>query len=367
MSREPNLGETPRERAIRLAKEAQTNKPAAGGGNGGNGGAGETNQGKRKVKSFRYPTDTLTETSDYMQIQVVKYTPPGIGLQGGDAVNSLKIGAVFTGAANNSEVSNRKRSKEKTLAFIQLPIPAKIGDTNIASWNDGKMNAVAQFAGGFVNELMANPSGSLNPLDYLREGLTAIQNAAKGIAGNAGGLVNLGQDFLTNMAINMIPGANVSFNEFLARNRGVVVNPNMEFLFNGPSLRNFGFMYTFVPRNHKEAEEVKQIIRTFKQAMSPRSNIDAFGKDQLFGGFLQSPDVFKIRYMSGNKEHPFLNKFKFCAMTQCEVQYNGAGQGYVSYDDGTPVVITMQLAFTELTPVYHEDYDSEFGRGGVGF
>ena len=363
--RAANLGESPRERTQRLAREAQTNKPAATDTQK----AAETNRNKTKVKSLRYPSDTLTETSDYMQIQVVKYTPPGVGLQGADAFLAGTKGAgSFEFRPDNGDTTNRKRAKEKTIAFIQLPIPGQIGDRNAASWNNGEMSGLAAAAGSLVQQLMANPDKSINPVDFVTQGLNTLRQAGKGIAGQAGGLVGLGQDFLTNMAINLIPGANVSFNQFLARNRGVVINPNTEFLFNGPTLRNFAFAYTFVPRNNKEAEEVKQIIRTFKQTMAPRSNVDSFGGGQnLFGGLLQSPDVYKIRYMSGNKQHPFLNKFKFCALTQCEVQYNGAGQGYVSYDDGTPVVITMQLAFTELTPIYQEDYDSEQGQGGVGF
>ena len=40
---------------------------------------------------------------------------------------------------------------------------------------------------------------------------------------------------------------------------------------------------------------------------------------------------------------------------------------YASYDDGTPVAMTMVLRFGELTPIYAEDYDSEFAQGGVGF
>jgi hypothetical protein len=353
-------------RRVEEARRSDTNKPRPNASEA----AREEQRNKTKVKTFRYPADTLTESSDYMQIQVVKYTPPGIGLQGADAVLAgQQSPGSFEFRPDNGDSANRKRAKEKTVAFIQLPMPAQLGDTKRTNWTDGKLPGLAAAAGSLVQQFMKNPSGkAVSDMESLQGALNVARNAAAGMAGQAGGLVGLGQDFLTNMAINMIPGANVSFDQFLARNRGVVINPNTEFLFNGPSLRNFGFMYTFVPRNHREAEDVKGIIRTFKQTMSPRSNIDAFGQGQnLFGGLLQSPDVYKIRYMSGNLEHPFLNKFKFCALTDMDVQYNGAGQGYVSYDDGTPVVVTMQLRFTELTPIYYEDYDGELGRGGVGY
>ena len=353
-------------RRVEEARKSDTNKPRPNASEA----AREEQRNKTKVKTFRYPADTLTESSDYMQIQVVKYTPPGVGLQGADAVLAGQANAAnFEFRPDNGDSANRRRSKEKTVAFIQLPIPADLSSVNSANWQDGKLPGLAAAAGSLVERFMKNPNDKLVPdAESLQGALNNIRNAAAGVAGQAGGLIGLGQDFLTSMAINMIPGANVSFDQFLARKRGVVINPNVEFLFGGPALRNFSFYYTFFPRNHREAEDVKGIIRTFKQTMSPRSNVDAFGQGQnAFGGLLQAPDVYKIRYMSGNLEHPFLNKFKFCALTQCSVQYNGGTGGYVSYDDGTPVVITMQLSFTELTPIYYEDYDGELGRGGVGY
>lgn len=347
------------------AAQSQTNQPAATDTQK----AAQNNKSKRKVKQLRYPTETLTETSDYMQIQVVKYTPPGIGIQDGEAFLAGKLqGSIGFKGAQTSETENRKRAKEKTLAYIQLPIPTSVKDVNQANWDKGELSVVGQLAGGLIKQFMKNPSGKVLPdMASFTGAMNVIGNAARGLSGSAGGIVNVGQDALTTLAINMIPGANISFSEFQARTRGIVLNPNMEFLFKGPALREFSFFYTFVARNPQEGEVIKQIIRTFKQSMAPRSNIDALGGDQLFGAFLQSPDVFKIRYMSGNKEHPFLNKFKFCALTRCDINYNAAGEGYVSYEDGTPIIMTMGLTFNELTPVYNEDYDSEFGRGGVGF
>jgi hypothetical protein len=100
--------------------------------------------------------------------------------------------------------------------------------------------------------------------------------------------------------------------------------------------------------------------------MAPKSNTTALGSN-LAGGFLQTPDVFKIRYMSGSRQNPFLNKFKFCALQDMAVDYTAVGQGYMSYENGTPVATTITLQFVELSPVYAEDYDSEEGSTGVGF
>jgi len=89
------------------------------------------------------------------------------------------------------------------------------------------------------------------------------------------------------------------------------------------------------------------------------------------GVFLKAPDVFLLRYLSNGKDHPFLNSFKPCALTNMSVNYTGAGT-YATYGDGTPVNIKVSLTFKEINPIYAEDYDEGnlFGNDagkGVGF
>ena len=82
------------------------------------------------------------------------------------------------------------------------------------------------------------------------------------------------------------------------------------------------------------------------------------------GLFIKAPDVFQLKFMKGQGEHPFLYKIKQCALTNMNVTYDGAG-AYATYGDGTPVKMTLQLSFRELSPVYTEDYDE--AGAGVGF
>ena len=324
----------------------------------------------------RYPLDTLTGSSDYMQFQVVKYTPPGVRLANfasEDIARAGRSGAsfrdnVFRTSSTEDSISSslRSRPKENSKGFVILPMPLKIGDRNQVGYNSGNLNSLAAAAGSMLETLMANPDKNLDIGGFVGNVQTMFKQLGGLVGGNMGGLATLGGDIATNLGINLIPGTNVGLNDLLARNRGVIINPNMEFLFQGPKLRSFQFLFTLIPRSEREATEVKNIIRVFKRHMAPKSNTTALGSN-LAGGFLQTPDVFKIRYMSGSAQNPFLNKFKFCALESMEVNYTGAGRGYASYDDGTPVVITMTLQFNELTPVYAEDYDSEDGSTGVGF
>ena len=82
--------------------------------------------------------------------------------------------------------------------------------------------------------------------------------------------------------------------------------------------------------------------------------------------FLKTPNIFKLRYRSGRKDHPFLNKFKQWFLSDMSTSYTGDGV-YATYDDATPVSIIMDLSFKEIQPIYDIDYDEGPGTGAVGY
>jgi hypothetical protein len=159
-------------------------------------------------------------------------------------------------------------------------------------------------------------------------------------------------------------------NQYTSRATGTVFNQNVEVLFNGVTMRPaFQFSWDMVPRSEEEAATIKEIIRTFKTNMAPEK-----GNPNTPGGglFVKAPNIFKLEYMSGGKEHPFLHRFKPCALTQMSVNYNGSNQ-YASYPDATPVHMNLTLQFQELSPIYRENYyqnenvNQPFKFKGTGF
>ena len=129
-------------------------------------------------------------------------------------------------------------------------------------------------------------------------------------------------------------------------------------------MRSFPYSITFSPRSPKESDVVKAIIRSLKMSMAPKAG-EYNGSAQ--GIFLQSPDLFQLKYLKDGEEHPFLNKMKLTALTGMNVNYTNAGT-YASYEDGTPVNIRMDLTFKEINPIYFEDYLPGHGAGqGVGY
>ena len=136
----------------------------------------------------------------------------------------------------------------------------------------------------------------------------------------------------------------------LTRKTGAIVNPNMELLFNAPQLRPFAFTYRLSPRNREESVMVKKIIRMFKQSMSVKRTESTL--------FLKSPDTYQLKWLTGfgkKNEHEFLPRIKECALQGFNVNYTPDGN-YATYEDTSMVAYEIQFQFSELEPVYNDDY-----------
>ena len=68
------------------------------------------------------------------------------------------------------------------------------------------------------------------------------------------------------------------------------MNPNLELLFTGPTLRPFNFTFKMSPRDKGESIVVKKIIRLFKQSSAVQTTPS--------GLFLKSPDAYTIKYLT---------------------------------------------------------------------
>ena len=77
--------------------------------------------------------------------------------------------------------------------------------------------------------------------------------------------------------------------------------------------------------------------------------------------FIKSPHTFFLSYRQGTEIHPFLNKFKECALTALSVNYTPDGN-YATYYDGSMISYQVTMSFQELEPVFDSDYEG--GAGG---
>jgi len=328
---------------------------------------------KRQGGILRYPLESMTQHTDYLQIDIEKYEAIGsnyITSTGSD--DRYVIGNARQNRAGR--VSSSKLAKKPLInaGTIILPIPSNLQDTNNVNYGESSLNGLAAVGVSAVEEGMIGlgnfiGSGGADKIDFTKFKAN-IEN--KLIAGLGGGdedaAFTTASDIVAKKLISeavSIFGGNVTTNQLISRESGEILNPNMELLFNDVTIRNFRFSFKFTPRNPKEAEQVKLIIRAFKRNMAPQAQGGISGAGNFF---LRAPNVFKLRYRSGNKDHPFLNKFKQCFLTDVQTTYTGEGV-YTTYDDGTPVSIILDLSFKEIQPIYDLDYDKTPGTGAVGY
>ncbi len=311
-----------------------------------------------KIKSrggiLRYPLEAMTDSTDYLQIDIAEYTSIGQrteALAGGTLISipgnrqTKKKSGVPGGLTTQSLVNK---------GTILLQIPANLQDGNSVSYGDSKMNSIVGAAVGGAKNIMEGVGEALGKGDFSQAGEIAKQIASATVKDSNIGphAKNLVTTKLASAAVSAL-GGNVTVNQILARETGQIFNPNMELLFNGPTLRNFRFSFKMTPRSQNEAEQCKLIIRTFKMNMAPK----VVSGPNLF---LKTPNVFELRYKTGYKNHPFLHKFKQCFLTDVSVNYTGEGV-YATYENREPISMIMDLTFKELEPIYDIDYFDENG------
>ena len=300
-------------------------------------------QGRTDVKiagdGLRYPKDIATTSQDRIKFQVYDLVPRGDSNLTPDSINTDKkfnIGTTFPEPKTTP-------SKSPIDGPVFLPIQPTISDQNGVDWGSDNLNAIDSALYNISYKLITDTP------DY--EG---TRNTLSGISNN------IIQAFMQKKGRTQryIAGQAAGVNNILARTDNVVLNPNMELLFQGPTLRPFSFSFKLSPRDNRETIIVRKIIRYFKYYMSVRRENN--------GIFLRSPHVFKIEYQYKNKDaHPGINKIKTCALTNCSVDYTPLGS-YMTYDDGTMVSYNLTLQFQELTPVYQHDYDST-NESSIGY
>jgi len=257
---------------------------------------------------------------------------------------------------SNLGASDRGSEKGvKDVFSVELPIPQDINDSNTVTWGDDNMNIFMLAGLSAANSVLGSPGESF---EAAKEFLT---NKGIDLSALDAETQNAVRASVAGKAIDVM-GGQIRPNSAIGRASGMILNSNLELLFDSVNLRTFPFSINFSPRTPEESQMVKHIIRAFKSSMAAKKGIDEAGGQG--GVFLRAPDVYAIKYLHNGTQHPFLNSFKDCALTGMTVNYTNAGT-YTTYEDGTPVSIKMNLTFKELNPIYHEDYTNSIP--GVGF
>tara|TARA_B100000965_G_scaffold21365_1_gene16102 strand:- start:2370 stop:3758 length:1389 start_codon:yes stop_codon:yes gene_type:complete len=326
----------------------------------------ERGEASGSTGSLRYPNDdNITKESDYVLFEFGEYLPPfydlkqraNAGVPPGvdDSAVQIATGGSRYASYNESAVSFKPFEDDAKYRPIIMYMPQDVSTEYKTSWNAKAFSNVGR-------GVIAAANGDFDKLgDY---------NVPQGLRTAFASLFTQG--------VNSIPGigGNISLDDVTGATRGVILNPNVEVLFDRPDLREFGLKFKMTPHDKKEAQVIRTICNTFKRASLPgfgsvgkrdwekqslaeelvdagRSN-DA--DDPAIGGgnFITIPHQCRVSFMKGGNRHPYLTQYKTCAITRVQVNYTPDG-AYATYEDGSPVATELSLDFLETKLVFRDD------------
>ena len=129
---------------------------------------------------------------------------------------------------------------------------------------------------------------------------------------------------------------------------GRTVNPQLEVIYNAPTLREFNMDFRLVPRNSAESTTILAIIKNLKYFAAPTIPKNTGGR------YFIPPAQFELEfYDAENNQNIFLFRTKKCVLKDISVDFTGTG-GFQTFYDGSPVETRLTLQFQETVFIDRE-------------
>ena len=231
-----------------------------------------------------------------------------------------------TPANRSLQIAGQNFTKSKRT--IALYMPASVNAKYSMEFKEEEIGVMSEAIRGVIKQIQAGAGvGAALGSQANNLGTAATQ---KGI-----GLLN-----------SILPGAK----DLIAMERGTIIAPRMEVMFQGIGKRSFEFQFTMIHKNRAETYEIYRIVKEFKRAMTPSFRLNGSVRELSF------PDQFQIAYMHINKDNTFLNKIGRCYLESADVTYGG--DNFITHEpiDGgafgpsgaPPSKVVLSLSFKEI-------------------
>ena len=293
-----------------------------------------------KITKYEYKRQDINQSKSQRNVEKRKDNPTRQDTRHGKTYEEANIAG--DGVINSS----------KPLGSIFLPMP-KATDVNGVEWGKSELTISGLAALGAANALTAGGKFLARTDEEMKSDKEARELLVKRRELDGSAATEMGSALYTQAMSKLagtVFGVELDVDTVLARQGGRVLNPNAEMLFQGPVFRDFAFSFLMIARSQKEGETIRKILRFLKVGMAPKFRTTTY---------LKAPDVFTLEYKNGKGQDDLLktvNQFNpgGLALTTMNVDY--APNGYWSaYRDSQPVILKMDLNFTELRPIYEGD------------
>ena len=218
---------------------------------------------------------------------------------------------------------------------IAMYMPSSVQATYKSKYNDQQIGGLATAAAGLYRGVKAGESFGESLIRQLP--LIAEDLKNKGIK----------------IASTLLDGTGLAAGakEAIEISTGVVIADRMELAFENVERRSFSYDFKMIPKNAREADEIRKIVFAFKANMLP----------EMVGGrnreTMTVPNTFNIQYMYKGKENDYTHRVSECFLDNVSVTYGG--DRYKTFephaDDGAPPVETsIALSFKEIEIITRE-------------
>jgi hypothetical protein len=287
--------------------------------------------------NFKYPINRDNQYKSKISFQAIKVVPPEISITFSSSETATEGGASRPPAPKNVSAAGLQiyeLSGQK--CDLHLPISYQVNDGFDYSTASLGLGGAAVMAGANNGESLAS-----SVFESLKEGAQSVfdlfgSGAVSRVAAVRGSQALPIGDQLKN-AVSITARA--------------TMNPNLRTQFNGPSIREFNFVFKFIPKSPEESVMVKNIVKFFRFHAYPDEIAPNIAYDY--------PNMFKIRLLSevGGTFKNVGTPIKLCYLKTVSTTYNSTSP--VLHRDGSPTEIDMNLTFTEYKPLNRDDVRNE--------
>lgn len=308
---------------------------------------------------LQYPSDLMSNPTKAHAVQIVIREVEAINY----AEKTQKV--VNQGIVENTVQASLKPPISNIKTIINLYMPDTLNMTYNADYQDFSITDALGVGG-----------------QILQTGLDAVEKA------KGSGFLETMKNLATGPALAQVAGAladkkagTQGARDVLLRAGGQALNPQVQLLYKGISLRSFQLEFLFTPKSKGEAQSIKKIIDTLTYHFSPKLTGVAGGSQ---GQFFIMPSVFNVSFKfsggggavssimnsilgnlgvvgsaiapllpgSGGADNENIFKVGDCVLENMIVDY--APNGWAAYSDGAPVQTRLTLQFKE-TDIIHRD------------
>lgn len=283
---------------------------------------------------------------------------------GGEVLSNLGFAEETTASVSDSKVTENEKSeiikadKQGRAAFqsyengqggevvgtVTLPLQRDLRFSDNAQYETANLGVLG--AGLEQGLRGGNPFEGVTRNGQLLQASSAIAAAAvaKGVgeaAGAAVGALTAGGPGAV-LGASALGGAFDGLSPAVRSATRIATAPNQRTLFQQVNIRSFAFTFKMIANNRQEAEEIKNIVKFFRQELYPEKiPLGETGVPLAY----KFPNMFEIDVRNAQGNNPAF-KIQRCYLRDIQTAFNSTATGM--HDDGSFIEVDISLAFQEI-------------------